>query len=79
MADVLTCTNWDSVSSQCSQFELVQDVYLLPIGVEGYIDLILNGGFSEEAFSLAFVGTLLVWATGLGLGLIISQVRKARI
>lgn len=79
MADVLTCTSWDVGSSTCTQVALVQDVYLMPTSVEGYIDLILNGGFSGEAFTLAFTGSLLIWATGLGVGLIASQVRKARI
>lgn len=79
MADVLVCTDWNATSGACSSFDLVQDVYLLPGTVEAQIDLIVNGGFSGEAFTLAFTGSLLVWATGLGIGLIISQVRKARI
>lgn len=79
MADVLTCTAWDAGSSTCTEVALVQGIYLMPESVEGYIDLILNGGFSGEAFTLAFIGSLLIWATGLGVGMIASQIRKARI
>lgn len=79
MADVLVCTDWNATSGACSSFDLAQGVYLFPESVEAQIDLIVNGGFSGEAFSLAFVGSLLVWATGLGIGLIVSQIRKARI
>jgi hypothetical protein len=79
MADILTCTTWDAESSTCTEVALVQEVYLLPESVEAQVSLIINGGFSPEAFTLAFTGSLLIWATGLGIGLIVSQVRKARI
>lgn len=36
-------------------------------------------GFDETLFSMAFGAALLLFATGLGIGLIISTLRKARI
>jgi hypothetical protein len=41
--------------------------------------MLLNGGFEPEAFSIAFVGMLLVWAVGLGVGLIVARVRQLKI
>jgi hypothetical protein len=42
------------------------------------IELLLNGGWNQDAFNLAFMGVLSLWVTGLTVGIIIAQVRKAR-
>lgn len=36
-------------------------------------------GFDETLFSMAFAGALVLFAVGLGVGLVISTLRKARI
>lgn len=41
-------------------------------------ELLINGGFDAGSFEVAFVGVLLLWVTGFGIGLIIGQVRKLR-
>lgn len=79
MSTVLLCTNWDSGSSTCASFAVVEDVYLLPAESAGMVELLLNGGFSPEAFGIAFSGILGLWATGLAIGFIASTIRKARI
>lgn len=42
-------------------------------------DLILNGGFDPDSFGVAFGGALVLWATGLAIGLIVAQIRKIRL
>lgn len=79
MSTVLLCTAWDAASSSCSSFDVVEDVYLLPADAAGMVELLLNGGFDPEAFGIAFSGILGLWATGLAIGFIASNVRKARI
>jgi hypothetical protein len=41
------------------------------------INLLLNGGFSAEAFSIGFGGIVSLWIIGLTSGIIISIMRKA--
>lgn len=43
-----------------------------------HIDLLLNGGFDAQSFEFAFMALMALWATGVGFGFIIAQVRKAR-
>lgn len=40
------------------------------------LDLLMLGGFDQQATELAFGGMLLLFVVGLGIGLIASQVRK---
>lgn len=41
------------------------------------INLILNGGFSAEAFNIGFGGIISLWIIGLTTGIIISMMRKS--
>lgn len=42
------------------------------------LNLLLTGGFDSATAELGFVGVLLIWAVGLGIGLIANLVRKAK-
>lgn len=59
----LTCTNQEYVQA-----------YLLPPEYEQ-----TQGGFNSEMFGAGFGAVLLLFATGFGVGLVISQLRKLRI
>ena len=52
--------------------------YVFPPETAASIDLLLGGGFSEEAFSLGFAAMCVLFAVGLGIGLVLSQLRKVR-
>ncbi len=39
--------------------------------------LLVSGGFDQDAFEVAFGGVLTLWVAGLSIGLIISIIRKA--
>ncbi len=41
------------------------------------INLVLNGGFSSEAFGVGFGGIISLWIIGLTTGIIISIIRKS--
>lgn len=65
-------------SITCTGLGWVQG-YILPPSAEGQLDLLVQGGFSEELFQIGFGGTLTLFALGFGIGLIISQIRKLRV
>jgi len=54
------------------------DSYVFPPETAASIDLLLGGGFSDEAFLFGFAALLLMFAVGFGVGLVISQLRKLR-
>lgn len=61
----------------------VDDVYPCPTESIIHLDstaseLILNGGFSWELFWVIFEGCFGMWVIGLGLGVLISQIRKSK-
>jgi hypothetical protein len=70
MTVLITCAN-----VECTE-TVSQDVYLIPAGSEEQITMLLNGGFSPDAFQIAFIGFLVIWATGLGIGLILNLIKK---
>jgi hypothetical protein len=70
MTVIYTCADAECTST------VAQDVYLIPAGYEEYIQLFLNGGFSPEAFQKALIGYLLIWVTGIGVGLILNLIKK---
>jgi hypothetical protein len=41
-------------------------------------EMLINGGFSQEAFLIGFSGVLTLWAAGLGAGLIVGVIRKLK-
>ncbi|WP_269963170.1 hypothetical protein [Pseudomonas citronellolis] len=55
-----------------------QQAYLIPPEAAGYVDILVSGGFSPEAFSIGFFGVLSVFASGLAVGWIASLLRKAK-
>lgn len=77
---VQVCRSWISNPDQslsCSAYEWIQG-YILPPTAEGQLDLLVQGGFSEDLFRIGFIGTLSCFAVGFGIGLVISQVRKLK-
>lgn len=77
MSFVLTCQDQTISGGVCSA-EAWQDAYIIPAGQEEVINLLLTGGFSGDAFGLAFVGSLSLFAVGAGVGIIIAQIRRLK-
>lgn len=65
---ILTC------EVQITPCPLEQQVWL----ESAHLELLLNGGFDQQSFEVAFMGILALWATGVGFGFIIAQVRRMR-
>ncbi|TBW03698.1 hypothetical protein E0E52_14505 [Azotobacter chroococcum] len=77
---IQACRSWTTNpdgSANCSSFEWIQ-AYVLPPEVEGHYDLLVQGGFSTELFSIGFMGTLSLFVTGMTVGLVVSQLRKMK-
>lgn len=76
---VQVCQSWASTETglTCNQLGW-QQAYLIPPEASGYVDLVVTGGFSPEAFGVGFAGTIGVFLTGLALGWIASLLRKAK-
>ena len=72
---VQVCTSFSG--STCVTAEWMQAT-VLPPEAEPNMNLFLSGGFDSEVALLAFTGGLLLMATGFGVGVILSQVRKMR-
>lgn len=75
-----TCSQWANQpdgSLICSQLEW-QRAFLIPPEAAGYVDILVSGGFSPEAFAVGFGGTLLVFAIGLSGGMVASILRRMR-
>ncbi|HDP3820718.1 TPA: hypothetical protein P6N09_006012, partial [Pseudomonas aeruginosa] len=52
--------------------------YLIPPEAAGYVDILVNGGFSPEAFGIGASGVLGSFVTGLLIGWVASLLRKAK-
>ncbi|WP_454255710.1 hypothetical protein [Pseudomonas sp. Marseille-Q8238] len=80
VVSVQACTSWvtnpDSTVS-CAALEWHQ-AYLIPPEAAGYVDILVNGGFSPEAFGVGFLGTLSVFLIGLSGGAVASILRRVR-
>ncbi|MCY1366317.1 hypothetical protein D9M69_532090 [compost metagenome] len=77
---VQVCTTWTSTAEgfqQCSHLEW-QQAYLIPPEAAGYVDILVNGGFSPEAFGIGAAGVLGAFVTGLLTGWVASLLRKAK-
>jgi hypothetical protein len=70
-------TDPETSALYCANLEWHQ-TYLIPPEAAGYVDILVSGGFSPEAFGIGFVGVLSVFITGLAVGWIASLLRKAR-
>lgn len=77
---VQTCDSWliEGDSYICQSYQLKEAVLLPPSATE-QLDLLLQGGFSLEAAELGFSAVLSLWVVGVGVGLIIAQIRKLRV
>ncbi|MCG8911443.1 hypothetical protein [Pseudomonas sp. DP-17] len=77
---VQVCTSWASTADglmRCQQIEW-QQAYLIPPEAAGAIEILVNGGFSLEAFSIGAAGVMGAFVTGLLTGWVASLLRKAR-
>lgn len=77
---VQVCMSWSTTKQglmACNELAW-QQAYLIPPEAAGYIDILVNGGFSPEAFGVGVAGVLGAWATGLITGWIASILRKAK-
>jgi hypothetical protein len=61
----------------CEAQEYVQG-YVLPASAGDQIDLLFQGGFSAQGFSLGFSAMISLFVIGAGIGLIISVLRKLK-
>ena len=77
---IQVCTSWASTADglmRCQHLEW-QQAYLIPPEAAGAVELLANGGFSLEAFSIGAAGVLGAFVTGLLTGWVASLLRKAR-
>lgn len=54
------------------------ETYVVTPEQQAQLELVINGGFDPEVFAFFFSATLLLFATGFTVGIIISQLRKVR-
>jgi hypothetical protein len=57
---------------------MINEVYLIPASQQELLELMSTGGFSADAFGMAFAGYFGIWAAGATTGLIVSQLRKLK-
>ncbi|MND58683.1 hypothetical protein D3C80_498520 [compost metagenome] len=77
---VLTCLGFTTSSEgvvTCSQQAWIES-YVVPPEIVAQIELLLAGGFSDDAFKIGLWGTLGMWAIGFGVGVVINILRKAK-
>lgn len=77
---ILTCPGFETSPegvTSCPGQAWVES-YVVPADQAAQLDLVLNGGFDPDTFTLFFSGTLLMFCVGLGIGLIFSNVRKLK-
>lgn len=65
------------VNGVCQNQEYVQG-YVLPATAGDQLDLLFQGGFSTQGFTLGFSAMISLYAIGIGVGLIISVLRKLK-
>ena len=77
---VLVCSQFtqspDGVTSCTAQ--AWTETYVVTPEQQAQLDLVINGGFDPEVFATFFTATLMLFATGFAVGIIISQLRKMR-
>ena len=54
------------------------ETYVVSPEQQAQLDLLTMGGFDEEVFTFFFSATLLLFAIGFSVGVVISQIRKAK-
>jgi uncharacterized membrane protein YjjP (DUF1212 family) len=76
----MSCTQFTQTSggvTTCTAQGWV-DTYVVTPDEQAQLQLVIQGGFDSSSFSLFFGGTLLMFATGFAVGIVISQLRKLR-
>lgn len=77
---VLVCAEFSQASDgsiSCSKQTWV-DTYVLTADEQAQLQLVVNGGFDSASFLQFFGATLGLFAVGFTVGIIISQIRKAK-
>lgn len=77
---VQVCMSWvtnPDASVSCTQLGW-QQTYMIPPEAAGYVDILVSGGFSPEAFGVGFAGVLMVFVIGLSAGSVVSILRRMR-
>lgn len=54
------------------------DTYVMSPDEQAQLELVVHGGFDSETFTQFFGATLTLFAIGFTVGIIISQIRKAK-
>lgn len=90
LTNVIICAASGFPASPCpaGQAPTVVSAYLISpssaivfdtlVDSQDVLNLLLTGGFSPEAMELGFLGVMLMFATGLAVGIVANLVRKAR-
>lgn len=77
---VLVCAEFSQTgdgSISCTKQTWV-DTYVLSPDEQAQLELVVNGGFDSDSFLQFFGATLTLFAIGFTVGIIISQIRKAK-
>lgn len=77
---VLVCAQFSQSGSgaiTCTQQTWV-DTYVMTPDEQAQLQLVVNGGFDSDTFLQFFGATLSLFAIGFTVGIIISQIRKAK-
>lgn len=78
MAFVLTCANYDPEVTPMLCNRVIVEAELLPSTSLEVIELLTGSGFNQEAASLGLMGIMSMWAIGVGFGIMIAMIRKAK-
>lgn len=77
---VLVCSQFTTSGEgviSCTQ-QVWTETYVLTPDEQAQLELVINGGFDASTFALFFNATLALFAIGFSVGIIISQIRKAK-
>jgi len=77
---VLTCAQFSTSAEgvvSCSS-QSWAETYVVTPEQQAQLELFIQGGFDQEAFTFFFTSTLMLFAVGFAAGIIISQIRKMR-
>lgn len=76
---VVTCatSHLEGTNVVCDATTLTQ-AYLLDASVQPNLDLLLQGGFDPDVAQQGFLGMVLLWSVGLGIGLILRSLFRLR-
>lgn len=72
---ISVCTSL--VSGVCESSGYIEG-YVLPPSATEQIDMLMQGGFSSQGFTLGFSAMIGTFAVGFGVGMIINIIRKLK-